>query len=79
MTTSLLNICIYIKQIVRINVLHLYDTFKYLKQINFILLYISIYYYILLTTCTRDHHVAVIMSVFIETRDEQSHVNEDEY
>lgn len=50
-----------------------------IKQINFILLCISIYYYIFLTTCTRDHHIAVIISVFIETRDEQSHVDEGEY
>lgn len=39
----------------------------------------SIYVYIFLTTCTRDHHITIIIPVLIETRDEQSHVDKDEY
>lgn len=32
-----------------------------------------------LTACTREHHVAAVTSVFVETRDEEGHVDEDEY
>lgn len=37
------------------------------------------YCYIFLTTCTSDHHVATVMSVFIKTRYEKSHVNENKH
>lgn len=36
-------------------------------------------YRIVLTGSTREHQVAALVSVFVETRNEEDHVDEDEY